>query len=197
MCSLFILNKKEISRLYYNEISVSFTAKYQSYGILSVSKICFFIQHMNDGGLIMKRLKAIIPVFFTMFFLTACTSSSLKQELVKHDWILIRESEEQYPPLSVRFDHEKIISKIDTKSFNKKDKDYVGDELAKKFAKQLSNNTDTESRYTINGDEITFKTDQLDIKGVYKMEKDGKDIILTPVDSVENTDTIIKLIPKK
>jgi len=144
----------------------------------------------------MKFIKSFFLLIITAVSLVACTSSTFEQELVKHDWTLIRESEEQFPPLTVRFDHDKLISKIDTKSFNKKDKDYIGDDLAKKFAKQLSNNTDTESRYSIENDEITFKTDQLDIKGVYKMEKDGKEIILTPVDSVENTDMIIKLVPR-
>ena len=144
----------------------------------------------------MKYVKSLLLFVIATFSLTACTSSSYQQELTKHDWTLIRESEEQFPPLSVRFDHDKLISKIDSKSFNKKDKDYVGDDIAKKFAKQLSNNTETESRYTIDGDEITITTNQLDIKGIYTMSHDGKDIILTPTDSVDNTDIIIKLVPK-
>lgn len=145
----------------------------------------------------MKYLKSAFIMIIASVFLVACSSLTYQQELTKHDWTLIRESDQQLPPLSVRFDHDKLISRIDTKSFNKKDKEYVGDELYKKFAKQLSNNTDTVSRYSIEDDEITIKTDQLDINGIFKMERDGKDIILTPIDSVENTDVIIKLIPKK
>lgn len=144
----------------------------------------------------MKFIKSFFLLIIASVSLVACTSPTYQQELTKHDWILIRESEEQFPPLSVRFDHDKLISTIDTKAFNKKDKDYVGDELYNKFAKQLSNNTERVSRYSIENDEITLKTDQLDISGIYKMARDGKDIILTPVDSVDNTDIIIKLTPK-
>lgn len=145
----------------------------------------------------MKSIKLFVVLLIASIALVACMPHSFQQELTKHDWVLITESEEQLPPLNVRFDHDKLISTIDTKAFNKKDKDYVGDELYNKFAKQLSNNTEQVSRYSIEDDEITLKTDQLDISGIFKMERDGKDIILTPIDSVDNTDVIIKLTPKK
>lgn len=148
------------------------------------------IRIIEEKGGNMKKIINFLIVIFIGMFLTGCSNKITTEDLKANDWeFKIEEDEESLRSIASFSDHIMTLSfdadSLDTTSSNE------WEELGAEIGKQFVENIKFKIEYELSDNMIHLKDNDLELDHDYTIEKEDKNIVLTPTD-----DTSDKLVLK-
>lgn len=146
----------------------------------------------------MKKLALLGMTVLTVASLAACTSGNVtSQDLQKNDWETDKKDESTGMKMMSSFTDNEMTFYFDTSEMETSNSSGL-EALGEEFGKSLLENIKFEFDYTLEKNKLTLKSEDeglLDVDSAYTVKKDGKKIILTPVDSDQDGKIILTPAP--
>ncbi|MEG2254006.1 MAG: LysM peptidoglycan-binding domain-containing protein [Vagococcus sp.] len=146
----------------------------------------------------MKKIMGSFIVVTALFVLSACGKSITTDDLKAHDWIT--ESKNSDPDMIISFTDHVVTFKADTSSMQSTATN-EWEKMGEEFGKSIVEKMNFKYEYTLEKNKMTWIDDDKDDNdAVYTVEKDGDNLILTPVDDKDSKDSkelVLKPYKKK
>lgn len=127
----------------------------------------------------MKKIVGVISMIFLSLLLTACGNKVSVEDLKAHDWQMDKEENKEDINFRVSFsDH--IMTWAPDMSTMKSEASDEWEKMGEELGKQIAENIKYKVEYELKGKTIHLKEDDLKLDDDYTIEKNGKDIVLTP-----------------
>lgn len=129
----------------------------------------------------MKKIVGTISMIIFTLLLTGCSNKVTVDDLKTNDWQMDREENKEDIKFKVSFtDH--IMTWAPDMSAMKSEASNEWEKMGEDLGKQIVENIKYKVEYELNGKTIHLKEKDLDLDDDYTIEKDGKNIVLTPED---------------
>ncbi|WP_244265173.1 LysM peptidoglycan-binding domain-containing protein [Enterococcus gilvus] len=152
---------------------------FDSYFSLSSDTIFITINTHKKEGETLKKIVGILSLLLLTVIVTACGNNVTTKDLKAHDWQMDMEENKEDINFKVSFsDH--VMTWAPDMSTMKSEASDEWEKMGEDLGKQIAGEIKYKVEYELKGKTIHLKEADLKLDDDYTIQRDGKDIVLTP-----------------